>query len=212
VQASGWMLKRVQHDEEGEGEWPGRQSKPARKRKWGRHCCRPHSHRRVGPEGRFTPGVSLQPPGGRRLYRPALAPVPVLSGAGYDPKIFPLPPGGSATDLLARFSSFGDAEHRRSIETGRQVRPADRAPLRLQRSVSCSIRRCPGSHSSTARHFAIASKEVPKSLLLSGCYPVHPKSQSPLSMYGACACAPSRARANRPTYPLLPGRPVDKAG
>ncbi len=28
-----------------------------RKRKWGRPCGRPHSHRRVGPEGHLTPGV-----------------------------------------------------------------------------------------------------------------------------------------------------------
>jgi hypothetical protein len=38
----------------------------------------------------------------RRLCRPALAPVPVPSGAGYDPRIFPLPPGGSAVGFVAR--------------------------------------------------------------------------------------------------------------
>ena len=184
----------------------------ASRRKWGRHCCRPHSHRRVGSEERFTPGVSLQPEG-RRLCRPALAPVPVPSGAGYDPKTFPSPHGGSATDPVGQAShGSDDAGHRRSIEAGRQVRPADCAPSRFQRSGSCGVRRRPGFHPSTVRHFAVASRVVPKSLLFSGCYPVHPKSQSPLSMSGECAPGPSRARANRPTYPLSAIMPVDKGG
>jgi hypothetical protein len=152
-------------------------------------------------------------PEGRRLCRPALAPVPVPSGAGCGPKTFPLPPGGSETDFVARLShGSNDAGHRRSIEADRQIRPADCAPSRFQRSGSCSIRRCPGFHPSTVRHFAVASREVPKSLLFSGCYPVHPKSQSPLSMSGECAARPSRARANRPTYPLSAILPVDKSG
>jgi hypothetical protein len=41
-------------------------------------------------------------PEGRRLCRPALAPVPVPSGAGYGPKTFPLPPGGSAVGFVVR--------------------------------------------------------------------------------------------------------------
>ena len=152
-------------------------------------------------------------PEGRRLCRPALAPVPVPSGAGYDPKTFPSPPGGSATDPVGQAShGSDDAGHRRSIEAGRQVRPADCAPSRFQRSGSCGVRRRPGFHPSTVRHFAVASRVVPKSLLFSGCYPVHPKSQSPLSMSGECAPGPSRARANGPTYPLSARLPVDKSG
>ena len=152
-------------------------------------------------------------PEGRRLCRPALAPVPVPSGAGYDPKTFPSPHGGSATDPVGQAShGSNDAGHRRSIEAGRQVRPADCAPSRFQRSGSCGVRRRPGFHPSTVRHFAVASRVVPKSLLFSGCYPVHPKSQSPLSMSGECAPGPSRARANRPTYPLSARKPVDKGG
>lgn len=38
-----------------------KRSEPTPKTKWGRHCCRPHCHRRVGSEERFTPDVSLQP-------------------------------------------------------------------------------------------------------------------------------------------------------
>ena len=203
------MLKRVQHDEEG-----GEQRPPRPKRKWGRHCCRPHSHRRWAPEGTLI--AWRVPLSARRLQavcRPALAPVPVPSGAGYDPKTCPSPHGGSATDPVGQAShGSDDAGHRRSIEAGRQVRPADCAPSRFQRSGSCGVRRRPGFHPSTVRHFAVASRVVPKSLLFSGCYPVHPKSQSPLSMSGECAPGPSRARANRPTYPLSARKPVDKGG
>ena len=37
--AARWMLKRVQHDEEG-----GEVAKQPPKRKWGRHCCQPQAH------------------------------------------------------------------------------------------------------------------------------------------------------------------------
>lgn len=80
-------------------------------RKWGRSEDRPHSRRRVaGPEGPgLTPDVSpaVANPEGMSLaaYRPALAPAPVPSGAGYDPKIHPLRPGGSETDCHFGFSS-----------------------------------------------------------------------------------------------------------
>jgi hypothetical protein len=66
--------------------------------------------------------------------------------------------------------------------------------------------------SSTPRHLAVASKAVPKSLLLSGCYPVHPKSQSPLSMVGECASFPSRAMEGGRVYPLSAIMPVDNGG
>lgn len=121
--------------------------------------------------------------------------------------------GGSATGLSARLINwFGNAGHRFSIRAGRQARPADRAPSRFQRSESCGVRRRFGFHSSTARHLTVASSAVPKSLRLSGCYPVHLKSQSPLSMVGECASRPSRATANRPTYPLSRRLPVDNGG
>lgn len=70
----------------------------------------------------------------------------------------------------------------------------------------------PGFHSSAARHLAVASKAVPKSLLLSGFYPVDPKSQSPLSISGECASPPSRASGGRPGFPLSSRLPVDKGG
>ena len=70
----------------------------------------------------------------------------------------------------------------------------------------------PRFHPSTARHLAVASKSVPKSLLLSGCYPVHPKSQSPLTMSGGCARTASRASDGSPSYPLSTLFPVDKGG
>jgi hypothetical protein len=48
------------------------------------------------------------------------------------------PLGGSATRLSARFVNwFGNAGHRLSIRTGRQIRPADFAPSRSQRAGSC---------------------------------------------------------------------------
>lgn len=65
------------------------------KEKWGRHCCRPHSHRRVDPEGYFTPDVS--PQASLQLCRPTLASVPDLCLAGSDPEDLSLASLGSET-------------------------------------------------------------------------------------------------------------------
>jgi hypothetical protein len=185
------------------------------KRKWGRPCGRPHSHRRVGPEGRLTPGVfRVTGPEGQSRYV-ARRSRRCRFRRGTDEVRRPRPNHPAVPrPVFQPGSSTGSANagHRLSIGTGRQVRPADCAPSRFQRPGSCSIRRRLGFHSSTARHLAVASSAVPKSLLLSGFYPVHPKSQSPLSMSGRCASDPSRASGARPSYPLSTLLPVDKGG
>ena len=184
----------------------------ARKRKWGRHCCRPHCHRRVGPEGHLAPDVLRTARGPPRTVARRSRRCRFRRGSEMVRRPLPLPPGGSATGQSAWRFRPGNAGHCRSICAGRKARPADCAPSVLQRSGSCGIRRCPGFHSSTPRHFAVASKAVPKSPRFSGFDPVNPKSQSLLSMTEECASAPSRASEGRGTYPLSPRMPVDSGG
>ena len=112
------------------------------KEKWGRPCGRPHSHRRVGPEGHLTPGVSMPVPRSSCEHsksasiRPALAPAPVPSGAGIDREDLSLPPGGSET-ISSAWVSSGSREIRRFrefLDARPAIRPSDFAPSRLQRS------------------------------------------------------------------------------
>jgi hypothetical protein len=186
-------------------------------RKWGRPCGRPHSHRRVVSTEveSLTPGVVRALAARTRRYvarrsrrcrfrrgtdevrklRPDHPVVP-------RPVSRPSPSTGSAMRGIA--SPSGPA--------GKSGLPT--AHLRGFNGLEVAIvpKDDPGFQPSTARHLAVASKAVPKSLLLSGCYPLHPKSQSPLSMSGECAWRPSRTSGECPSYPLSTLLPVDKGG
>jgi hypothetical protein len=81
-------------------------------------------------------GLSLAGPSAASV-RPALAPVPVPSGARIGSKAFPLPPGGSETVLVdpGLITALAMPEGvTNSSAPDRQIRPADFAPSRSQRS------------------------------------------------------------------------------
>jgi len=59
----------------------------------------------VGPEGRLSPGVSRASGEAAALCRPALAPVPVPSAAGFEPRIHPLPPAVPRPFVVTVFAS-----------------------------------------------------------------------------------------------------------
>jgi len=185
------------------------------KRKWGRHCCRPHSHRRVGPEGHLTPGVfrALAVRQHRYVARRSRRcrfrqRVNEVRRPRPDHPAVPRPvfQPGSSTGLAMRGTTSP------SEPAGKSGLPTAHLRGLNGLKVANFPKDVPAFHSSTARHLAVASSAVPKSLLLSGFYPVHPKSQSPLSMSGECAVLPSRAMANGPNYPLSAIMPVDKGG
>ena len=185
------------------------------KRKWGRPCGRPHSHRRVGPEGHLTPGVfrALAVRQHRYVARRSRR---CRFRRGTDEVRRPRPnhpavprpvfqPGSSAGSVMRGIASPSEPAGKSGLPTAR--------PRGINGPKVANIPKdAPGFHSSTPRHLAVASLAVPKSLLLSGCYPFHPKSQSPLSMTGECAVRPSRARIQSPSYPLSSQMAVDKGG
>ena len=111
-------------------------------RKWGRPCGRPHSHRRVGPEGRLTPGVfRVTGPEGQSRYV-ARRSRRCRFRRGTDEVRRPRPNHPAVPrPVFQPGSSTGSANagHRLSIGTGRQVRPADCAPSRSQRFESCEL-------------------------------------------------------------------------
>ena len=105
----------------------GRRARPIRK--WGRPCGRPHSHRRVGPEGHLTPGVFrvAAPEGGLAMSPGARA------GAGSV--------GGrmKSEDLVQTARRFRD----RSFGQVRQlVRQCGASPLHRNRPASLACRLC----------------------------------------------------------------------
>lgn len=144
--------------------------------KWGRPCGRPHSHRRVGPGGRLTPGVSMpfsialasSPRNG--ACRPALAPVPVPSGAGFDHEDRSRTPGGSETGLSIGASSGRDIVRRRCCTSAPDLESglSDFVPPWFQRpGIGCRPKTIllPG-----LRHDGIRRVEaVPKSRGFPGC-------------------------------------------
>lgn len=88
------------------------------KRKWGRHRCRPHSHRRVAPGGTWRPAFrKVEPRRSDHLCRPALAPA-----SGLDPLRF----GSEGRSLLpsrwVRFRSHPSVMVRRSDRFGAALR------------------------------------------------------------------------------------------
>ncbi len=70
-------------------------------RKWGRHCCRPHSHRRVGLAAakHFTPGLSRYGKPFRIIARRSRR-CRIAFGAGHGRRTCPLPSRASATGAL----------------------------------------------------------------------------------------------------------------
>ena len=184
-------------------------------RKWGRPCGRPHSHRRVDPEGRLTPGVlralAVRQPRyvARRSRRCRFRRgTDEIRGSRPNHPAVPRPvfqPGPSTGSAMRGITSPSGPAGKSGLPTAHLRGFNGLRVANIPKDV-------PGFHPSTARHLAVASNAVPKSLLLSGCYPIHPKSQSPLSMSGECAGAASRATANGASYPLSAIMPVDKGG
>ena len=170
-------MSRKRREEAASGVFAGPQEK------WGQPCGRPHSHRRVGPEGHLTPGVSMPPERLLRVSRkrpqcrPALAPVPVPSGAQL-----------RSEDLCRSTRRFRDRSldleprtvacfaRRRCRQPRRQTEKsdlADFAPPRLQRfeTESC-VQSEPWGYPDLIpppRWHRRRVETVPKSLVLSGC-------------------------------------------
>jgi hypothetical protein len=95
-------------------------------------------------------------------------------------------PGETATEPSLGAFRFRDCETEVSPSLPLPAERSGRygcAPIPILRLRSASILRLSRVACFPDRAaFTAASKVVPKSLLFSGCYPVHPKSQSPLSM------------------------------
>ena len=191
-----------------------------RKEKWGQPCGRPHSHRRVGSEERFTPDVfdagsdrPLRATEGRLRCRPALAPVPVPSGSGADRKDLSFHPA-VPRPMSSAWASNGAACPKVSRTPRRQAGNSglsDFAPSRLQRVEMAGCRSSPIS-SLTARHLAVASNRFQNPFFLAGLSAFVSEGPIPVSMSERCAVRPIRATAEQASYPLLARMPVDKAG
>jgi hypothetical protein len=191
-----WMLKRVQHDDEGCDELQfhvtGIATQLACQKRNGAGIAADPTLTGVWSSVRknLTPGVSLHREGRprnrsyvarrsrRHRFRLALAnPFRRTSS--------PLP-GETATEPSLGAFRFRDCETEVSPSLPLPAERSDRygcAPIPILRLRSASILRLSRVACFPDRAaFTAASKVVPKSLLFSGCYPVHPKSQSPLSM------------------------------
>jgi hypothetical protein len=129
------------------------------KEKWGQPCGRPHSHRRVDPEGRLTPGVSM--PSGMLLQASQTGfsvarrsrRCRFRRGLSFGPKTSAVPPGGSETGLstwnLERLPLCPKALPQPRRQTGKSDL-ADFAPPRFQRFEIRTTRGLSWSHPSTA--------------------------------------------------------------
>ena len=150
----------------------GRKPGAPAQRKWGRHCCRPHSYRRVVfLEGKnLTPGVCCIARAGpaSQPCRPALAPAPASSNWQCRSEDMHRPPGETATVSPLGAVRFRASDTEVSLLLSR---PAGRSgcsggpPIQILRLRSASIVR----FSRVARFpdlaaVAAASKTVPKSL------------------------------------------------
>jgi hypothetical protein len=113
-----------------------------RRRKWGRPCGRPHSHRRVvsAKAESLTPGVFRTLAVRQRCYVARRSRrCRFRRGSGWSEDLT-LPPGSSATVQWALLFKSNSAGHCRPLEAGRKARPADCAPSKFQRCESCE---CP---------------------------------------------------------------------
>jgi hypothetical protein len=166
------------------------------------------------PKGTWRPGVSMPVPRSSCEHsrsasnRPALAPAPVPSGAEID-REDQLPAARRFRDLLVGLGLIAVSlcpKTPRNLGTRPAIRPSDFAPSRLQRS---KIWIAPGrtfalssSHSSTARHLAVASLRFQNPFFLAGLSAFVSEGPIPVSMIGRCAAWPIRASAGPSSYPL----------
>ena len=161
-----------------------------------------------GPASRSRFRQALASTEGRVRYRPALAPVPVPSGAGVGPKVIPYRPA-VPRPMSSTWVSNGFRFARRRCEL-LDTKPANAAFPTLRpcgfnglgfgwpqdEPLSCSA-----SHPSTTRHLAVASIRFQNPFFLAGLSAFVSEGPIPVSMFGRCAVQPIRATAGPPIYP-----------
>ena len=188
-----------------------------------------HWQREMGPALRPTP---LSPacgprraldawrlqycPGWAAIHRPALAPVPVPSGAlGMIRGPVPNPPGGSETGLSTWASSSSRIARRRCENLSARPESPTLPTLRPRGFIGLKLGEARGPihfHPSTARLLAVASIRFQNPLFLAGLSAFVSEGPIPVSMSGRCAARAIRARSRACTYPLPAAMPVDKGG
>ncbi|GEM_PF-6837783 len=190
--------------------------------KWGRHCCRPHSHRPVvsssgePSDERLAPDVSpFLRQAGDPVLSPALAPASGSSRGRFGPKTSPRLkkprpvircwPGissGSAFAEAFAFPSMPDRNVRPAAECFRV--PLERPTCVRPKPSACGPQRPRGQ--SPLHHPGL------KSPSLSGRWTVNRRVFRSLPINRDCSGEASRSRSQRPSFPLFNQFAVDERG